>query len=63
MDRMPGRPPTPMLSACTPNPTEIMAAQQDPIMPQTSGKHIFQVYTEECRFRDAQVTGDAMPEH
>ena len=48
-----------MLKACTPNPTEIMAAMAEPIMPHTSGKAVFQVDTEEGRLRNAQVTGDA----
>ena len=38
MDRIPGRPPTPMDSAWTPRPVQSMAAHAEPIMPQTSGK-------------------------
>ena len=37
IERMPGRPPTPMESAWTPKPVQTMAAQAEPIMPQTSG--------------------------
>ena len=43
MDRIPGRPPTPMLSASIPNPTEIIAAQQEPIIPHTSGNTYFRL--------------------
>ena len=41
MDRMPGRPPTPMEIAVTPVPIEIIAAQAEPIMPHTSGNTYF----------------------
>ena len=41
MDRIPGRPPTPMLRASTPKPMEIMAAQAEPIMPHTRGNTYF----------------------
>ena len=43
MERIPGSPPTPMLSASTPNPTEIIAAQQDPTIPHTSGNTYFRL--------------------
>ena len=38
---IPGRPPTPMLNALTPHPTEIIAAMLEPIMPQTKGNPYF----------------------
>ena len=37
MERMPGMPPTPIETACTPNPVQTIAASADPIMPHTSG--------------------------
>ena len=43
MERIPGSPPTPILRASTPNPTEIIAAQQEPIMPHTSGNTYFRL--------------------
>ncbi|MCR0396269.1 hypothetical protein MKA39_12335 [[Clostridium] innocuum] len=43
MEMMPGKPPTPMLKACTPHPTDITAATAEPIMPQIKGKPYFRL--------------------